>query len=299
MISDNSALGELVTFENTAGLQLDGILYHNKSYRTTIVHIHGSFGNFYHNHFLRLMAKKYIEAGINFLSFNLSTHDGISEAVRCNENIEEWEYIGFSVMDFSTCIFDIAGAVKFANSFSDRIILQGHSMGCDRVLFYLINKKLDYDFILLSPTDGYQLHNTWLGPETVEEQITRLKKSNSSDDDYELLPGKEYGIKQPDFAYEIPITRKALLSIIDGPPFKNIRIDSPADFRLRQNSIIYMGGNDSYQTWKPETIFKYFEDRIQYVQNIFIQNGDHNFSGFENYVIEKIVVWVKKSSRRD
>ena len=199
------ALGELVTFTNSKGLRLDGILYHNNADRTTIIHVHGSFGNFYHNHFLRLMAKMYSDAGINFLSFNLSAHDGIAEAIRCKGKTEEWEYIGYSVVDFSTCIYDIEGAIDFVQQFSDRVVLQGHSLGCDRVLHFLTGKEANYDFILLGPADSYQLHKNWLAPETVEQQITRLKAQTPVENEYRIrYPSKH--LKVQVFQFVIPVS---------------------------------------------------------------------------------------------
>src|SRR2546426_6395954 len=142
----NSPLGELVTFKSSAGLHLDGILYRREENVTTIIHVHGSYGNFYQNHFIRLMAESYLASQINLLSFNLAGHDGFGEGYR---NMEDFEYVGGAVNDFGECVSDIAGAVAFVNGFSDRIILQGHSLGCDRILHYLVVRKSSLDFVLL------------------------------------------------------------------------------------------------------------------------------------------------------
>jgi len=64
------SLGELVTFPSKNGLSLDGILCTERGNGTTVVHVHGSLGNFYQNKFVRVMARKYVDAGVNFLSFN-------------------------------------------------------------------------------------------------------------------------------------------------------------------------------------------------------------------------------------
>src|ERR1039457_5996558 len=112
-------LGELVTIKNTKGLSLDGICYRRQRNRITIVHIHGSFGNFYQNEFVRFMAKKYAHAGVNLLSLNMASHDGLSEGYR---DQSEFEYVGGAVADFSECVADIQGAVQYAVQFSDRVI---------------------------------------------------------------------------------------------------------------------------------------------------------------------------------
>ena len=74
--------GELVKFKNSEGLFLDGMYFACEDSKKVIIHIHGSFGNFYSNYFIKEMADVYVTAGFNFLTFNLTQHDGIAEAVR-------------------------------------------------------------------------------------------------------------------------------------------------------------------------------------------------------------------------
>jgi len=130
--------GELVTFKNEREFHHDGILYQDDKHAVTIVHVHGSFGNFYQNEFLRIMADAYVDAGINFLSFNLAGHDAMAEGYR-----HEWdfEYVGGAITQFDECLLDIQAAVDFVQPFSERVILQGHSIGCDRVLHFCFNVR--------------------------------------------------------------------------------------------------------------------------------------------------------------
>ena len=290
-MNNDHALGELVTIDSALGFKLDGILYKNGANRTTVIHIHGSFGNFFHNRFIRFMAARYNSAGINLLSFNLSCHDGFSEGFRADD---ELEYVGGAITDFSTCIPDIEGAIKFVSRFSDRIVLQGHSLGCDRVLHFLVSRDISCDFILLAPCDSYKLHSNWIAPETVEDQIKRLMAESTPGGEFGWLPIREYGIRQGDWVYPIPITRKALLSIIDGPPFHLIRIESPAKFYLDQESLIYIGGEDAIQVYPADVMFKYFEGRIRKVIPVYIANGDHDLGGCEMDVIERVIKWISR-----
>jgi hypothetical protein len=284
----SGVLGELVTFNNSRGLHLDGILYQGDRNKTTIIHIHGSLGNFYQNQFLRFMAKKYLEIGINFLSFNLSCHDGIGEGFRYEDG---FEYVGGSVAPFSSCLYDIEGAISFISPFSDRVILQGHSLGCDRVLHFLTTNRASYDFILLSPCDSYNLQSIWLANESVADQINRLRNQKPFAGAFDWLPSQEYGVRQKGEDYVIPITRPALLSIIDGPPFRLINIAKPSPFYLSQNCYIYIGGNDALQTSHPDVMFSYFEKRVSGVTRSFVPHGDHDLSGCEQEVIQGIVSW--------
>ena len=103
------AYGELLTFQNERGLNLDGILWGPTSNSTVVVHVHGSHGNFYQNRWLRKFAAIYNHHDISFFSFNLTGHDGIAESVRR----DRWEYIGGAFGAFEECVPDIAGALAF------------------------------------------------------------------------------------------------------------------------------------------------------------------------------------------
>ncbi len=287
----NKVLGELVTFQNEDGFHLDGILYRNDHNRATIVHVHGSLGNFYQNNFLRLMASIYGKAGINLLAFNLASHDGVGEGYRYEK---DFEYVGGSLTDFSRCVQDIKGAISFASGFSEKIVLQGHSLGCDRVLHYLITSGAKNDFVLISPCDSYQLQANWIAPETVEEQVTRIRSSTG--ELFDWLPIREYGIRQGNEFYNIPVARKAFLSIAEGPPFKLIRISSPADYHLDNKAFVYIGGKDDLQTWSSETMFKYFEERVRHVTRFDVSNGKHSLENCETEVAEAIVQWRASNS---
>ncbi len=285
-------LGELVTVKSASGFELDGIVYRDDSCRTTIIHIHGSFGNFYQSRFVRLMARMYHEAGMNLLTVNMASHDGLVEGYR---DKDEFEYAGGAVADFNECTNDIKGAVEFANQFSDHVILQGHSLGCDRVLQFLISHNAQYDFILLAPCDSYQLQANWIAPESVEEQIQRLKRETPRDPQFDWLPTREYGIKGgQDWTYPIPVTRRAFLSIAEGPPYRLMKITEPASFHLAQRALIYIGGKDALQVWPQEVMFKYLRERISDVVEVYVPQGDHVLADCEEEVTERIIQWVLK-----
>lgn len=293
-----NVLGEIVTIRNSRGIYLDGILYRNPANQVTVIHVHGSFGNFYQNFFLRLMAKKYLEAGFNFFSFNLSAHDGIAEAYRYTGDGEkdDFEYIGFSVVDFRTCLDDIEGAIEFVKPFSKKIILQGHSFGCDRIVYYMLEKKTEYNCILLGPADSYNLQKKFRYPETVEEQIERLKKRPDTPNEYDWLSLKEYGVAQPPYeVYTIPMTKNSLLSIMEGPPYVLFNIEFPMNYKINANALVYLAGEDGYLTWPSQQMFNYLEEKFHELTRLYYPYSDHYLKNVEEDVIDKIINWLDKN----
>lgn len=288
-MSVRPTLGELIVIESSNGRELDGILYRSTENKQTIVHVHGSFGNFYQGPLVKAMARTYADAGINFLSLNMSCHDGLAES---SFRDQRFEYCGGSVSEFNECVDDISGAITFAQAFSEKVVLQGHSLGCDRVLHYLIETGARHDLIMLSPCDSYQLQANWIAPETVEAQIERLKRYDATEHELEWLPSHEYGIAgNKEWTYKIPITRRAFLSIAAGPPYRLIRPTNPSPFRLEQRALVCVGGQDALQVWPAEVMVAYFRSRLNEVEEHVISEADHMFSGFEESVATRIASW--------
>jgi len=193
-------------------------------------------------------------------------------------------------------VHDIEGAIAFTSAFSKRIVLQGHSLGCDRILHYLISRRAPHDFVLLSPCDSYRLQCDRIRPERVEQQISRLKADTSIASD-EFVPKREYGISEKGDEYYIPVTKRALLSILEGPVFRLIRLDSPADFFIQGRCFIYIGGKDPLQTATSNEMFLYFEKRVANVRRLYVSRGEHDLSSCEEHVAQELAKWLTENSQ--
>ncbi len=286
--------GELVTFRNPENYLLDGILYESGNSIYTIIHIHGSYGNFYQNPFLRHMAKAYTEAGYNFLSFNMRSHDGFAEGY---QNTEDFEYVGAAVSDYNTFLLDIEGAIDFVSSFSKKIILQGHSMGCDKVVEYMLLKMQYYDCILLSPSDSYMLQSNWINRQhgiSVEGQIKQLEdRINWKDNtDFDWLPIDAYGLYYTDDPHFLPISSKALLSILKGASFNIFNLENPRKYFINSNCLVYIGGSDELQTWNDANMFSFLQERFKMMTPLYIKEAEHMIEGYEKEVCDTITKWL-------
>lgn len=240
------------------------------------------------------MAELYVQNQVAFFCFNLSGHDGLAEGFRKRTSGEEFEYIGGAITPFTDCVPDIGGAIRFVRGLaaphSPQIILQGHSLGCDRVIHFLATTGNAYDLILLAPCDSSRLQERWISPETMEGQIERLRRDAVHTED--RLLWKEYGIRQGGETYSIPILRSALLNLLEGPLFKIIRVGEPVEWRLDTRCAIYLGGSDELQTFDPETMFAFFEARVRNLTRIFIPNGDHELRRCEIAVTAALLAWM-------
>ena len=292
---------ELVKFQNSTGLYLDGLYFYDNSNDIIIIHVHGSFGNFYSNSFIKTMAEIYLKNGINFLSFNLTQHDGIAEAVREKNGERNWEYVGYSVSEYDSCLEDIQGAIDFSKRRNNTfVVLQGHSLGCNRVLYYINETKNDNPIILLSPTNSYELQKRWIFPETIEKQKKRLEDVDENAilwDEHGVLTKNRKVDEFSDDAPYIPISSRSLLSMINNYSFDLLNmLDNMKS--LDNRVYIYMGEMDEYQVDPIEEISTRFERIFEKPYIKIIERGNHSFQNFDSLLSNDIVDWIKKCTMR-
>lgn len=168
---------ELVRLSSTDNIEMVGILYtpEEKSNKI-VVHVHGLCGNFYENRFLDTLAKTYTNRGYAFLTFNNRGTNFVSELLKG----DGYEVIGGCYEKFIDCILDIEGAIKYVKEkgFTE-IVLEGHSYGCNKVVYYY-NKKKDErikKIVLLAPCDIPREGMKFLSKEEYEiakKESTRL-----------------------------------------------------------------------------------------------------------------------------
>lgn len=293
-----SANGKLVNFTNDKNLELIGLLFEpnqNES-GTVIIHIHGNYGNFYTNKFIWFMSKKYTKKNYAFLSFNLSAHDGLCEGYR----LGVLDYIGGGVADYNESILDIDAAIQYVRKRGyNRVILQGHSLGCDKIIDYLIKfQNTDCSVILLSPVDSYAVQKRWLQlhrSETIVSQISRLKGCpDGSDNSLDWLSIDEYGAEglNKDWIYRIPITKKAFLSILEGSAFRYLNIECGTNFHIEHPTFVFLGRNDGLQMSSQNEMRQFLSSHFSNCHFEDTLESDHDIIGVEEVLCDRIVQWI-------
>lgn len=127
---------EIVKFNATDGIHLDGILYKcDKTSKKILIQIHGMTSNCFKNRD-KTIAEKVNEIGIDVLDFN----NRGSDVVRYIKNDNVTLLAGMAYEKVEDCYFDVVGAIEFALSLGyEEIYLQGHSLGSTKVV-YTYNK---------------------------------------------------------------------------------------------------------------------------------------------------------------
>ena len=276
----------LIRIRTADGLLLSGLAAEPERPQGVIVHVHGKGGNFYENDFVATMCNVYPRFGLAFMSFNNRGSHVLTEAY-VNGRLT---YTGSAVEVFEDCVTDIDAALEEVRKrWNAPVLLQGHSLGCDKVLYYARQKRASdvAGIVLLSPADSYSIHRRWLGEESISQQVERLERDFKNDSD---LIWNEYGVPGGE-GYPIPITVKALKELLLGAGLQNIRYDRRQATTCQLPGFVYIGEADPLATAGIEVIRDYFSREFTSATLVQRPEGDHHFHGVEEDVVTEVAGW--------
>jgi alpha-beta hydrolase superfamily lysophospholipase len=138
---------ELIHFHASDGLELHGLLFTpEKGTDEIVISVHGFGSNFYKSGKNHALANALTAAGKAFLTFS-------NRGAELEREINDKLY-GAKYEKFAECVFDIIPAIDFAKSRGyERVILAGHSLGCNKVTEYAIKTGFSGPLILIAPVD--------------------------------------------------------------------------------------------------------------------------------------------------
>jgi len=275
-------------------LRLDGLLFEPDLGSTTgIIHLPGRAGNFYANGFLDAMADVYTQAGFGLLSVNTRGHDHIAD-FRVG-NTEQIKRIGSAFDVFEESVFDIEAWLDFFRSRGyEKIILQGHSQGGGKAVYFL-NEKPSADIaalVLASPADAAGLLKKY-SRKTFEKDMAESLAMIEQGRGDELLPRKIrdwYYVSAKSFAAEFVKNSKAdIFPIFENGNFgklENLNIPVLAFYGSKENLCIDSPEADL------EIIGKHLKN--QRSKTDIIDGADHTYLNFENRVAQGVADWLKQ-----
>lgn len=269
---------ELVRINSSDGIQMPGILYTpDKISEKIVIHVHGLNGNFYENNFIDSISKSYTDKGFAFFTFNNRGREFITELWKGKECV----VIGGSLERFKDCILDIEGAVKYAKEKGYKeIILEGHSYGCNKVLYYY-NKKNDESIkkiVLLAPCDIPSEGKKFLSEkeyEIAKNESTRLTNEGKESEliDFSVMANGKIaaGTYYNDF---LPGGENDFIRYrdgIDGTSEVLNKIDVPV--------LVIFGDNDECVLTEPiDIVTQYLYNNLKNCNVQIIKETDHSYT---------------------
>lgn len=269
---------ELVRINSTDGIQMPGILYTpDKTSKKIVIHVHGLNGNFYENNFLDSVSKSYTDKGFAFLTFNNRGREFITELWKGKECV----VIGGSLERFKDCILDIEGVVNYAKEKGYKeIILEGHSYGCNKVLYYY-NKKNDEcikKIVLLAPCDIPSEGKKFLSEkeyEIAKKESTRLVNEGKEREliDFSVMANGKIaaGTYYNDF---LPEGENDFIRYRDGKDEKSEVLNKISIPIL----VVFGDVDECVLTQDIETVKKYLNNNIKDCNIQIIKGADHSYT---------------------
>ncbi|MCK4555446.1 MAG: DUF1749 domain-containing protein, partial [Candidatus Aenigmarchaeota archaeon] len=171
--------GELVRIETKDKLELQGILYEPETKTDKIIiHIHAWVGNFYENLFLDYIAKEAVSKGFAFLSYNNRGAGFVADFIKKEKYKRAYFRCGGSTAKFEDSVLDISAGIDFVSKRGYKnIVLEGHSLGCQKSAFYQY-KTQDIrvkGLVLLAPVDDIAYVKRLLG-DKYKAQLELVRK---------------------------------------------------------------------------------------------------------------------------
>ena len=270
---------ELVRINSIDEIEQPGILYTpNEDTDKIVIHVHGLNGNFYENRFLDILAKSYTDKNYAFLTFNNRGRDFITELLKGND----FTIIGGSLERFKDCILDIDGVVNWVKEKGYKeIILEGHSYGCNKVLYYYNHKKDDSikKIVLLAPCDIPSEGKKFLSEEEynkAKEESTRLVQENKENEliDFSVMAnGKIAAVTF--FNDFLPNGENDFIRYVDGINGKSEVLNS-----IHIPTLVIFGNVDECVLTQPIDVVKeYLKNNLSNCNIQIIDGADHSYTG--------------------
>ncbi len=274
--------GELIRIKTEDNLELQGLLV-EAGKETILVHVHAWMGNFYENEFLDFISDEIAKKGISFSSFNNRGAGIITDFIKD----DKYERFGGSIEKFEDCILDIKAVIEFLEKRGYKnIILQGHSTGCQKVIYYKYKTKdrRVKSLIILGPVDDVSCSKDLLGKRY--DEALKIAKD---------LVGKEkvvpewmqyYPLLTPERFLQISAPNSTAGGILDVSgkleEIKNVNCPVLAIF----------GEKDDYQK-NPKEMLDILKEKAKC--DIKLLKGNHWFKGNEEELAKEITEWIKNS----
>ena len=295
-----------IDFLATDGVILNGLLYesNNKTKNKEIViAIHGMSSNCFKKRD-EIIAKNLNEEGIDYFCFNNRGSDLVRYLRKDIDGKKEKKLGGTSFEDVLESYEDIVGAIlKIKELGYENIYLQGHSLGCTKIV-YTFNELKDEEskdilqnikgIILLSLIDIPKVLKVYLR-ENFEEYLKLAQDKESTNNLEDFMP-KE--------AFIHPISVKTFLRYArDNKEIDFARYLDDVEFEKLNNidvPIFMRWGNDK------EMILEEADELVQKLRNNinnpkknidYIDGADHGYKGKEEILAKQIVEFIKNIKR--
>lgn len=270
------------------GTVLNGVLFEVQSADTVVIAITGIHGNFYSNPFYYNFGDTLNSGNIDFIY--AQTNDALGKIDTVNVKTGQSEIIGSFKEDFNDTDEDIAAYLDYADqSGYKHIILAGHSLGANKVIYYLSrhhDQRVEH-FLLLSPANL-----THMTRDTSEREKQIVKQMVETGHGQEFLPFYFMGW--------LPCYADTAYQWLFTDILNNVHVEKDGDFSqcasITHTGALLIGTYDRFTYGDPAGFLKNINDHMpSAAQNklIFIEKTGHTYQQKEQEVADAILDLVR------
>jgi len=280
-----SFINQKIKGELIDGYQNHGFLIPGKK-KKLIIGIHGMSGNFYRNILVR-MSSSFTNQGWGILLVNTRGHDSMARCIIRKGKKTEKKCLGTIYEKFEDSFYDIQAAVNIAYQLGyKRIILLGHSTGCQKIAYYIYrtkDKRVN-SLILLAPGDDYNINKKSLGKKwsSLAEKAKKLMQQKKESQLLELFPEFFFSAQRFNSVSDLKRIESRLFNY-EG----NLK-----EFSAITPPIIALFGSADEHLVKPAnkclSLLKK-KTGSKSLKTIIIKDADHGFKDHEKETAEKII----------
>ncbi|MBQ9389400.1 MAG: DUF1749 domain-containing protein [Synergistaceae bacterium] len=273
------------------GSVLNGVLFRNDDAKadTVMIAITGIHGNFYSNPFYYNFGETLNAGGIDFVY--AQTNDAFNRIETFNSITKQPETIGSFNERFSYTDEDIDAYLDFAEEQGYRkIILAGHSLGANKVIYYLSRhhdtKRVSH-FLLLSPANLEWLLN---GVTEREKSIVRSMADEGRGN--EMIPFQLMGW--------VPCIAYTAYDWLFTDTLNNVHVEADKNFsqvsKITHTGALLIGTFDNFTYGNPSGFLSNINSHMPKASEnklIFIERTGHTYQRKEQETADRILDFVR------
>lgn len=290
-----------IDFLATDGILLNGLIYESQEKsKDVILAVHGMVSNCLKQRD-QIIASKVNEAGIDYFCFNNRGSEIVKYIERNIEGQEEEKLGGTAYEDVLEGYEDIVGAIlKLKELGYQNIYLQGHSLGCTKIV-YTYNELKDEEseellenikgIILLSLVDIPNTLKIYLGDE-FSKYLTLVEEKEREGKQLELMPNE---------AFLYPISVKTFLRYArDNHAINFADYSENTELQILNHITIPLfmrwGNVKEMIVQEAEELVTLVNEKITNTNKdiAYIEGANHSYEGKEEIVAEQIIQFIKK-----
>lgn len=274
---------------------LDGLYLPAEAKDAVFINFHGTASNFHEEDYNKFLAEELLANGISFISAN-NRGAGV---------MDTYQQTGAAFEKFEDCLADFDAWLEFIiKEGFEKIILAGHSLGSEKVVYYMNNGRYADKIsaiVLLGPSDSSGSHRILKGqvnprwPE-IEKLLQQAEEMVKSGRGREFLPNNAYG----SIIGLMPKTAESFLDFL-GPNSKNLealplatgRLENYAKIKVPILAVISDNEDREFTALPIRDALNLMKKENPLTETAIIAGTDHDFIGKEKELAEIILNFIE------